>query len=146
MGPFAHFFSNVLFTPQRLAFRWGMTSSLSTSRALYLSARCLRAEDNLGELPRRTLITWTIFTCCGCCFRAEWKRPRETHTRCVGSASSLSVCFSFDLDTIQVCLMSFRCVWYISWSVLLFHISSAVSHTFIGSFSAAVSLHPSFRS
>lgn len=60
----------------------------------------------LGELPLHTFITWTIFMCAGCCFRAADERDPGRRTRCVGSACSLSVCFSFDLDMIQVCLLS----------------------------------------
>lgn len=61
----------------------------------------------LGELPLHTFITWTIFMCAACFFRAADEREPERRTRCVGSACSfISVCFSFDLDMIQVCLLS----------------------------------------
>lgn len=100
MGPYL-FSLCFLLILSSLAPRPGMTSSLRT----YLSARCLWAEDNVGNHPS-TLFTWTIFMCVGCFFRAADESDIERHTRCVGSPCSLSVCFSFDLDIIQVCPLS----------------------------------------
>lgn len=109
----------------------------------------------LGELPLHTFITWTIFMRAGGFFRAADERDLQRRTRCVGSTCSLSVCFSFDLEMIQVCLLSslssfslsFR-VWYVSQPVFLSHISSAASHIWLSLdllflLSTAVFLHPS---
>lgn len=130
-GPLLHFFSSsshpvsTRCTPSRYDIFAGSISVCTLSEGW----------GWLGELPLHTFITWTIFVCAGCVFRAADERDLVRRTRCVGSACSLSACFSFDLDVIQVCLLSscpfFFCIWYVSQPVFLFHISSAVSHIFL---------------
>lgn len=101
MAPLLHFFSfssHPVFTrfPSRYDIFAGSISVCTLSSG----------SGWLGELPLHTFITWTIFICAGCFFRAADERDLERRTRCVGSACRLSVCFSFDLDMIQVCLLS----------------------------------------
>lgn len=106
----------------------------------------------LGGLPLHTYITWTIFMCAGCFFRAADERDPERRTRCVGSACSLSVFFiwlGYDPGLSSVNIFCFySCVWYVSQPVFLFHISTAVSHILLVLvpllfLSTVIFLHPS---
>lgn len=86
----------------------------------------------LGQLPLHTFITWTIFMCAGCFFRAVDERDLERCTRCVGSAWSLECVFHLTwIWSRSVFCHNFfpPCVWYVSQPVfcipyLLFCLSS----------------------
>lgn len=71
----------------------------------YLSAGCLQAEDDSGTYPSYFYYLSNFHKADGC-FRAGDERDLQRHTRCVGSAWDLTVCFSLDLDEIQVCPLS----------------------------------------
>lgn len=93
----------------------------------YLSAGCLQAEDDSGTYPSYFYYLSNFHKADGC-FRAGDERDLQRHTRCVGSAWDLTVCFSLDLDEIQVCpLSSFSIlrVWYVSHAVFPLHISAS---------------------
>lgn len=129
-----HFSSDPVFTgfPSRYDIFAGPISVCT------LSARCLQAEDDSGNYPSTLLLPEQFSCALAVSSEQQMKETCGDDTRCVGSTCSLSVCFSFDLEMIQVCLLSslssfslsFR-VWYVSQPVFLSHISSAASHIWL---------------